>query len=366
MATSAAGPKEGRIDAYACTQCGAPLMFDPATTSLACDHCGASTKIELSSTPVITYDLFGQTAVASMHAKDLGAREIECKKCGAHAIVTRRAERCAFCAAPMVVDVDQGAATIPPGGVVPFEVTAKDAAGKFSTWLAKRWFAPGDLVAASKRDKMDGVYLPHWVFDAQSTTAYRGQRGRVYHETERYKDASGNEQTRQVERIDWTHVSGDVNVTSNDVLAIASETLPHKLVRKLEPWSLGSTRSFDPRFLAGFIAECYRVQPQAGFQTAYDEVIENQIRKEIERDIGGDRQRIDDMKVNWDSVRFRHLLLPVWLSAFRYHDKAFHVAVNAATGEVVGERPYSATKIILFILVIAALIAGIVILVKSR
>jgi len=361
-----AAPAAAAIDAYACTQCGAPLTFDPATTSLACDHCGASTKLELAPAQVLTYDLFGQTAIASMHARDLGAREIECKKCGAHAIVTKRADKCAFCAAPMVVDVDQGAATIPPGGVVPFVVPSKDAAARFSKWLAGRWFAPGDLVAASRRDRMDGVYLPYWVFDAQSTTAYRGQRGRVYHETEHYKDASGNDQTRTVERIDWTHVSGDVRVTSLDVLSIASETLPHKLVRKLEPWQPQSALGFDPRFLAGFIAECYRVQPQAGFKTAYDEVIENQIRKEIESDIGGDKQRIDDMKVNWDSVRFRHLLLPVWLSAFRYNDKAFHVAVNASTGEVVGERPYSATKIILFILAIAAIIAGIVMLVRHH
>lgn len=361
-----AAPSTAAIDAYACSQCGAPLMFDPATSSLACDHCGHTTEIELASTPVVTYDLFGQTAIASMRAKDLGAREIECKKCGARALVTRRAERCAFCAAPMVVDVDSGAATIPPGGVVPFDVTAKDAAARFSKWLAGRWFAPGDLVAASKRDKMDGVYLPYWVFDAQSTTAYRGQRGRVYYETEHYKDSSGNDQTRQVERVDWHHVSGDVRVASDDVLAIAGGTLPHKLVRKLEPWHPDTARSFDPRFLAGFVAECYRTQPKDGFQTAYDEVIENQIRKEIERDIGGDRQRIDDMNVHWDAVRFRHLLLPLWLSAFRYNDKAFHVAVNAATGEVVGERPYSAIKIILFILAIAAVIAGIVILVKYR
>jgi hypothetical protein len=349
------------IDVYACTQCGAALMFDPATTSLACDHCGGSTKIELASAPVITYDLFGQTAIASLHARDLGAREIECKKCGAHAIVTKRADKCAFCAAPMVVDVDQGAATIPPGGVVPFVITGKDAAARFSKWLSGRWFAPGDLVAASRRDRMDGVYLPYWVFDAQSSTAYRGQRGRVYYETEHYKDASGNDQTRQVERIDWTFVSGDVHVASTDVLAIASETLPHKLVRKLEPWQPQSALGFDPRFLAGFIAECYRVQPSDGFKTAYEEVIDSQIRRAIERDIGGDKQRIDDINVNWDSVRFRHLLLPMWLSAFRYNDKAFHVAVNASTGEVVGERPYSAMKIVLFILTVAALIAAIVI-----
>jgi DNA-directed RNA polymerase subunit RPC12/RpoP len=365
MVTSAA---PAAIDAFACAQCGAPTTFDPATTRLACDHCGNSVEIVLATNAVPTYDLFGKTAVASLHATDLtkSAREIVCKQCGARAIVTRRAERCAFCDAPVVVEVEQSDPAIPPGGVIPFVITSKDAATRFGKWLSGRWFAPGDLVARSRRDRMDGVYLPFWTFDAQSTTDYDGERGRVYYETEHYKDSNGQEQTRQVERIDWTRVSGTVHVTSNDVLVAASPTLPVKLVHKLEPWELPRLRAFDSRFLAGFSAERYQMQPADGFTAAYP-TIEGQIRGTINRDIGGDRQRIHDMNVHWDSVGFRHLLLPAWLSAFRYNDKVFHVAVNAATGEVVGERPWSATKIALFVLVIAAVVAAIAFaIVRSR
>jgi hypothetical protein len=48
-------------------------------------------------------------------------------------------------------------------------------------------------------------------------------------------------------------------------------------------------------------------------------------------------------------------LLPVWMLAYRYKGKSYQVVVNAATGEVQGDRPWSAWKIAL------AVIAGLVV-----
>ena len=53
---------------------------------------------------------------------------------------------------------------------------------------------------------------------------------------------------------------------------------------------------------------------------------------------------------------FKHLLLPLWISSFRYGDRVFRVLVNARTGEVQGERPWSVPKILLLILGIAAVV----------
>jgi hypothetical protein len=43
----------------------------------------------------------------------------------------------------------------------------------------------------------------------------------------------------------------------------------------------------------------------------------------------------------------KHILLPVWLSTFRYNNKVYQFLINARTGEVQGERPYSPAKITL-------------------
>ena len=84
------------------------------------------------------------------------------------------------------------------------------------------------------------------------------------------------------------------------------------------------------------------------------------IRTLIRRDIGGDVQRIISMKTNYDDITFKHLLLPVYVSAYRYKNKLYQFLVNGRTGEVQGERPYSWIKIAFAILLGVAIIAAIV------
>jgi hypothetical protein len=77
---------------------------------------------------------------------------------------------------------------------------------------------------------------------------------------------------------------------------------------------------------------------------------------DVRQRIGGDEQRITSMHPAFSAITFKHLLLPVWLLAYRYHEKVYQVMINAATGEVQGERPWSWVKITFAVLlgVIAA------------
>ena len=67
---------------------------------------------------------------------------------------------------------------------------------------------------------------------------------------------------------------------------------------------------------------------------------------DVKADIGGDMQRIERMDIRHADTTFKHVLLPVWLGAFRYGGKAFRLAVNGRTGAIQGERPYSILKIL--------------------
>jgi hypothetical protein len=49
----------------------------------------------------------------------------------------------------------------------------------------------------------------------------------------------------------------------------------------------------------------------------------------------------------------------VWLLAYRFNGKTFQVFINAATGEVQGERPYSVWKIMFAVILGLAAAAGI-------
>ena len=89
-------------------------------------------------------------------------------------------------------------------------------------------------------------------------------------------------------------------------------------------------------------------------------LMDEAIRETIKRDIGGDHQQISTVRTQFDGITFKHILLPVWISAYKYGDKSYRFLINGATGEVQGERPWSVAKIALTVvatLIVLALIA---------
>jgi hypothetical protein len=346
---------------FPCPQCGADTTFAPGTHALACDHCGARISIAPTGAPIVEHPLAEGMAKAARGQLVAGGREIQCKTCGARAVTTSAATRCAFCDSAMVVELPEAEATFLPESLLPFRIDGKTAEERWSKWLRSRWFAPRDLVRRAHRDGLDGCYLPYWTYDADTVTRYRGERGEHYWEEETYTDSDGNTQTRRTQRTRWYSAAGEVEVPFDDVLVAASQTLPRELVEKLEPWELEKLEPFDPRFLAGFLAERYGVDLEPGFEVA-KERMEPAIRSAVRHDIGGDEQRIHQLATAYLQTTFKHLLLPLWIASFRYKDKVYRTTVNAQTGEVVGERPYSAWKITLFVLAIVAVVVAVVLL----
>lgn len=51
------------------------------------------------------------------------------------------------------------------------------------------------------------------------------------------------------------------------------------------------------------------------------------------------------------------MLLPVWMAAYKYRGKTYRFVVNGRTGRVQGERPYSAMKIAIAV-VIGLIVTG--------
>ncbi len=114
--------------------------------------------------------------------------------------------------------------------------------------------------------------------------------------------------------------------------------------------------AYRPEYLAGFQTLRYQVEPPEGFER-FKKTAQSTIQRDCRDDIGGDEQRIESMETDWNDVTFKLLLLPAWLAAYRYQDRPWQVMINARTGEVIGERPYSAVKIAA--LVIAVLLAAV-------
>ncbi|MCW1932560.1 primosomal protein N' (replication factor Y) - superfamily II helicase [Pararhodobacter zhoushanensis] len=287
-------------------------------------------------------------------------RILSCSNCGAQVDFdpAQHAAQCPFCGSPVVTDTGTQR-QIKPAAVLPFKLAEREAHDAMKSWLGRLWFAPNKLkdYARSDGSRLDGLYVPYWSFDSDTRSRYTGERGDAYYET-RTVNRNGKMETEQVRKIRWHRVSGRVARHFHDMLIMASQSLPRKYVRALEPWMLGELAPYSPQFLSGFRAEGYTVQLPDGHVLAVERMDEV-IRQDVRRDIGGDEQRVHSVDTEHQDERFKHVLLPIWMAAYRYRGKSYRFVVNGQTGKVQGERPWSAWKITGAVIV-AIIVAGVI------
>lgn len=345
---------------FPCRNCGANLVFAPGQVALVCPYCRTENIVEALGEAVEELDFQVTLATAAQGEETVEALTVHCEACGAEQTLAANvtADRCAFCGAAIVTGPETHA-SLKPRSLLPFHVPAAQAMELFLDWVASRWFAPNDLKRHAEAGGLKGVYIPYWTYDCATRTKYTGERGEDYWTTETYtahENGRAVTKTRQVRKTRWYPASGMVSNTFDDVLVLASHSLPRKYTESLEPWDLGNLVPYREEYLAGFVAERYQMGLEEGFEDAKGKM-EEPIRQSIRRDIGGDHQRIHSMNTRYEQITFKHLLLPLWISAYRYRDKVFRFLVNARTGEVCGERPYSMWKIAVLTLFCAIVFA---------
>jgi hypothetical protein len=250
---------------------------------------------------------------------------------------------------------------IKPQALVPFVLTEAEARKAMVAWMGSLWFAPGTLLEYARKGRaMSGVYIPFWTFDAATDSRYSGERGEYYYETRTVNVRVNGRMERREERVRhtrWYPVRGGVSRDFDDMLVMASRSLPPRLGNELTPWDLGALTGYTPEFLAGFQAEGYTVPLADGHGEARDRM-SGIIREDVRRDIGGDEQRVHSVDTDWSDETFKHILLPVWMAAYKYNGKSYRFLVNGQTGEVQGERPWSIWKIGLAVILVVSLILG--------
>ena len=349
---------------FPCTHCGAELRFAPGTDALVCPYCGTRNEIVAVEAPIRELDFEATVQQLRSGLETYEIATVKCRSCGAETTFDEHvtADACAFCGTPLVVE-KASTRLIKPQALLAFKIDRPEAKERFAKWLRGLWFAPNDLKQYARRDgRLQGVYIPHWTYDADTTTRYTGRRGEYYYVTETYTATENGKpvtRTRQVRKTRWYPARGTVHNQFDDVLVVASNTLPRKYLIQLEPWDLEEAVGYTDAYLSGFRAESYSVDLETGFGIACSRM-EPVIDQTIRSDIGGDTQQILSKDTRYYDVTFKHLLLPVWISAYRYRDTVYRFMINARTGEVTGERPWSWIKITLAVLLAVIVVAVIV------
>jgi DNA-directed RNA polymerase subunit RPC12/RpoP len=341
---SAAPPAAHR---FPCAGCGADCEFDPRSGGLTCPYCGRREAIPQSAEEVVekSYEEYLHARPEQMVVLAEGALESACEGCGAR-ITFKPPEvstSCPFCGRNRVSQAKSADPIVAPQGVLPFALTREQARESVRRWLGGLWFAPRALKAMAQHQGVNGIYLPFWTFDSHTTSFYQGQRGTHYYETQAYTE-NGETRTRQVQRTRWSAVSGNVALWHDDVTVPATTSVSTNRLDGLAPWDFGRLTAYEPAYLAGFAAQRYQVDLAAGFERA-KAIMEDRVREAARQDIGGDEQRVDSVTTSYSGITFKHLLLPVYVGAYSFASRIYQVVVNARSGQVQGDRPYSAWKI---------------------
>ena len=358
--------RRGRI--FPCPSCGADLTFHIGRQAMSCGFCGHVETIAVETDEAVEErDLLAALERAEdLHAEggtdQPGDCEVRCDSCGGTVLFsgTLSSLSCPYCASPLQrEDVHEAKKRLGVDGILPLRVPEKTAQGQIGKWVKGRWFAPNRFLREGVDGDIHAVYLPFWTFDALTLNTYRGQRGDHYTVT-----VGSGKNRRTVVRTRWRPASGRFQRFFDDVVVLAVEGLPKPLLHELEPWPFDELTPFNPQLTAGHYARTYDQGLKAGFSDARVR-IEAAVERDVRRRIGGDAQRISHLDTQFDAMTFKHLLLPVWIFAYRYGGKPYRVFVNGATGEVQGERPYSWVKITLTVIA-AAVLAAVVALVSQN
>lgn len=338
---------------YRCRRCSAPVEYEPGTQAFRCPYCGAGEAFEAAAGSIEEQPYSEALADTVATEPAVERLTVKCGSCGAESSFPDNivADRCAYCGAPLVA-LGVSSRTIRPHAVLPFKIAAERARDAFRAWVGGLWFAPSALKRDASAGRVDGVYLPYWTFDAKTVSRYTGERGTDYKETETYTEMEGGRtvtRTREVTKTSWSPVSGQVARDFDDVLVAGTRSLPEATLDDLEPWDLEELAPTSEEYLAGYRVESYSVPLREACKAARGKmarVIEGDVRS----DIGGDGQRISTLDTERRDETFKHVLLPLWLSTYHFGKRTYRFLVNARTGEVQGERPWSWIKVTLTVL----------------
>jgi hypothetical protein len=356
-------PDIAALEKHPCAACGAQAEWNPAKQALVCPFCGtvAPFVVDTTSGALVENDLARALRELPEEARGWQAekRTVQCQSCKAVSVFDpeRVGQNCGFCGSPALIDYNEIKAPIRPQALLPFKISETQVREQIRRWYASKWLAPGKLKSRALVDRVGGVYIPYWTFDAQAVCPWEAEAGYYYYTTETYRDNQGRSQTRQVRHVRWEPASGVVRHFFDDEPVPGTHGVSHRLLSEIEPFKTSELVPYDRAFLSGFVVEHYQIVLLDAAQ-ASQEQMKVKLYEMCAAAIPGDTHRNLQIHPTFSAQTFKHILVPVWLLSYLYATKLYQVVVNGYDGRMAGQYPKSPWKIAF--LVLLAIIAFII------
>jgi len=330
---------------YTCPQCGASTKYNVAAGGVACEYCGyqADVQAETVGRGAQELEFTLETWQQAEQGWGVERREMHCENCGAILAIDEGAitTTCPFCASNKVNVRAAVSDVLRPGFVIPFQVKADQLVTRAKEWLGKGWFHPSELRSSAMVDHFTGIYLPYWTFDTVIAASWRAEVG--HEKTERYYDSSSKSWKTRT-KIEWRWESGSVQLHIDDFLVSGSSQLSRVILGRIKSFNLDDLAEYSPDFLAGWQAQAYDITLPEAWEDG-KESLRELAKKSCYEDINSSHVRNFSMIADFADETWRYLLLPVYLTSYRFEGKAYQVMANGQNGEIAGQKPVAWWKI---------------------
>ena len=344
--------EEDATDTSSCPLCGGKLVYSPADRALKCEYCGGKGQIDMSryGEELNFYDLIN----ANNNTWSNDTHVFRCNNCGAKTVISKKeiSKKCPFCGTTNVVQTEE-LCGLKPNAVLPFLLDKAQACENAVKWAKKRLFSPRKFKKNVYPEEIDGNYIPAFTFDTNTVTRYSGRLGRTKTRTKRV-----NGKTVTETYTEWFNISGTYNMSFDDFLVQASDSVEQRDVNKLSPFDTNQSQAYSSDYLMGFSAAQYSRSGQQCWEYARG-VMQDQVKSAILRQYTYDKVGSFSMNMSCNNITYKYVLLPLYVGHYSYSKKLFNFFVNGRNGKVTGKAPISPVRVGIAVLLGLAVAAGI-------
>jgi len=300
---------------FKCKNCGGNSVYNPATNSMYCPHCESVESQE--KIPGTGVAQCGNCGAPLESGEYLSA--MKCPNCGSYHIFEERIS---------------GEYT--PHLVLPFKITKEQAVEAIKSEFKKRFFTPKEYLSFASISKMEGMYVPFFMYDFHSDISYRAVGTKVRTWT------SGDYKYTETS---YYQVGRDLDAEFRKVPVDASLDMDNNLMDLMEPYDYKALTAFEEKYVSGFLSERYSDAPEIMCNRARQKARNDS--KALLRDTLSGYASLSQVSESIDLQQKaeQYVLLPVWIYEFEYRGKKYTYHVNGQTGKVIGHTPVAYPKL---------------------
>ncbi len=321
---------------YQCPNCGGGLTFDAEKQKFCCEFC-LSEFTEPEARAANSDEAIHEREAADAEYNE-HMQEYECPSCGAHVVAddSTVADFCAYCQNPVVL-VGRLSGQMRPHRVIPFQYDKEAAEKKFFAFVKRKWFLPRAFFAKAQVEKIQGIYYPFWVTDADadSRMTAHATRTRVWR--------TGKVQYTETSNFNL-HRAGSIHF--EDITSSAFSEADKRMLEGILPYPSEALKEFSMPYLSGFVAKKRDIE-----RAALTEEVRARMQGYAEQLLRGTVSGYNTVTPQSTEVKVRsshweYALMPIWMLTYRdRHGRAYTYAMNGYTGKVYGELPISWPKL---------------------